>query len=175
VKKIDILLHPVRMRILQYLMGNAPYSPQELSVQLSDIPRTSVYRHVNILADAGMIEVVKEQQSRGSVEKFYRIAAAGAEVSPDEIRSMSKDDHMRSFFTFLMMLHQQFEEFLDSGSYDMLHDGVGYRQAALHLTDEELSSFAQELNGVVSKYMANPPGDGRKERLFSTIYIPKKK
>ncbi|MFC0186877.1 helix-turn-helix domain-containing protein [Fictibacillus aquaticus] len=174
-KKIDILLHPVRMRILQCLIGNESYSPQELSVRLSDIPRTSVYRHVNILAEAGMIEVAKEQQSRGSIEKFYRIAAAGAEVSPEEIQSMSKDDHLRSFFTFLLMLHQQFDEYLNSGNFDMLTDGVGYRQTALHLTDEELSSFAQELNGVVSKYITNPPGDGRKERLFSTIYVPKKK
>ncbi|MFC7371652.1 helix-turn-helix domain-containing protein [Fictibacillus iocasae] len=172
---MDILLHPVRMRIIQSLMGSVPRSPQGLSELLSDIPRTSIYRHTKILAEAGVIEVAKEQPVRGSVEKFYRIAAAGAEVSPEELQSMSKDDHLRSFFTFLTMIHQQFEDYLDQGSIDLARDGAGYRQAALHLNEKEMMAFAQELNSVVCKYIGNTPGSDRTERLFTTIVVPKKK
>ncbi|WP_433221161.1 hypothetical protein [Microtetraspora malaysiensis] len=45
---------------------------------MPDIPKTSVYRHVGLLADAGVLEVTDEQRVHGAVERHYRLCQAYA-------------------------------------------------------------------------------------------------
>lgn len=73
---IDACLNPVRQRILQVLIEKKEASAVQILEVLTDIPRASLYRHIKILADAGVIEAVREVPKRGSVEKFYALAAS---------------------------------------------------------------------------------------------------
>ena len=64
---IDACLNPVRQRILQVLIEKKEASAAQILEVLTDIPRASLYRHIKILADAGVIEAVREVPKRGSV------------------------------------------------------------------------------------------------------------
>ena len=48
----DLLLHPVRWRIVQAFLGDRTLTTAELHAELSDVPMASLYRHVGLLADA---------------------------------------------------------------------------------------------------------------------------
>ena len=44
----DLLLHPVRLRIVQALVGS-PMTPLHLKEQLGDVPQATLYRHLSQL------------------------------------------------------------------------------------------------------------------------------
>ena len=65
--------HPLRVSILEVLSmdGGRTLSPKDLSLELK-APLSTVNYHVTELRDAGLIEVIDEQQVRGAIEHFYR-------------------------------------------------------------------------------------------------------
>ena len=66
---IDILLNPVRQRIIQALMIRKEATSAQILEQLKDVSRASLYRHIKVLLDAGIIQEVKEETRRGAEEK----------------------------------------------------------------------------------------------------------
>lgn len=67
---ITALGHPLRARILAHL-GEGEASPKELSQALGE-KLGNVSYHVRILADLGLIELIRQTPRRGAVEHHYR-------------------------------------------------------------------------------------------------------
>ena len=172
VNSVDLLLHPVRLRVVQAFLGDRTLTTGELRAELPDIPQATLYRHVGILAGAGVLEVADERKVRGAAERSYRLVVEAASVSPDELAGMTADDHRRAFTTFVAALLADFDRYLDRGEPDLLRDGVGYRQVGLWLTEEEVGELAAELRGVLRDRLANQPGGGRRRRLVSLVQLP---
>ena len=167
----DLLLHPIRLRIVQALLGS-PMAPLSLKDALGDVPQATLYRHLNQLHEGGLLEVVDEQPVRGGVERTYGVVAEAAALGPDEFEGASREDHLRSFSTFLATLIDAFGAYLDEGTLDFAADGVGYRQVPLWLTDEEFEEVASGLRNAVSSALGNGRGGGRRRRLITTIVMP---
>jgi DNA-binding transcriptional ArsR family regulator len=66
------LRHPLRRRILQAMLGGHPISPRALATNLAQ-PLSNVSYHVRVLADCGVLELVRTKQVRGSMQHFYRV------------------------------------------------------------------------------------------------------
>jgi hypothetical protein len=62
--------------------------------------------------------------------------------------------------------------YLQKGDIDFYHDGVGFRQRELYLSDEEFAGMASELRALLDRYSGLEPGDGRVPRLFTTVVMP---
>ena len=77
----DLLLHPVRLRIVQAFLGDRALTTGELHAELDDVPTASLYRHVAHLVDAGVLSVVAERRVRGAVERTYVMRAAAARLA----------------------------------------------------------------------------------------------
>jgi len=71
VSTADLLLHPVRLRIVQAFLGDRALTTGELRAELPDVPPASLYRHIARLVDAGVLGVVSERRVRGAVERTY--------------------------------------------------------------------------------------------------------
>jgi hypothetical protein len=171
----DLLLHPVRLRVVQAFLGDRTLTTADLRAVLPDVPVASLYRHVGVLADAGVLSVVGERKVRGAAERSYRLDLAAASVGGDEARTMSADDHRRAFTAFVAMLLADFDRYLAAAAPsdpDLAADRVGYRQAAVWVTDEEFDAMTAELAAVLRSRMAHEPGDGRRRRLVSTVHVP---
>jgi DNA-binding transcriptional ArsR family regulator len=170
--KADLILHPIRMRILIALAGRQKTS-QELASELPDIPQATLYRHINRLAKAGLLEVVEERPARGAVEKVYTVGAHTSMLTAEEMADFSKDDHMRYFITFVASLLDDFSRYLQhSHTVDMATEVVGYNKFPLELSDEEFQSLSAKMNEALAPYLDNPPGQDRQRRLFSFIVMP---
>ena len=173
----DLLLHPVRLRIVQAFLGDRTLTTAALGGELHDVPTATLYRQVAVLADAGVLEVVGERRARGAVERSYRLVLEAASVPAAESAAMSGEDHRRAFTVFVAALLADFDRYLeraavDGAAPDLLGDGVGYRQAAVWLTDEEFGDFVAELRAVVTARMAHVPAEGRRRRVVSTVLMP---
>jgi DNA-binding transcriptional ArsR family regulator len=171
----DVILHPVRMRIIQLLI-NQELTAQQLKEVLHDIPQASLYRNIKKLVEAEVIHVVKEIPIRGTVEKVYSIHdPSKASFGQEELMKLSKDEHMSIFIKFFANLMGEYDRYLQQDKIDLVADGVTFRQAPLYLSDEEYTGFLKDLVSVVSKVIANKPEKGRRRRTIATIIIPEEK
>lgn len=167
----DLLLHPIRLRIVQALLGS-PMTPLRLRDVLGDVPQATLYRHLNQLHDGGLLEVVDERPVRGGVERTYGVVAESVSLGPSEYQDATTEDHLRYFTTFLGTLIDAFGAYLDEGVPDFVADGVGYRQIPLWLTDEEFDHIITTMSDAVRPALDNPRGPGRRRRLITTIVMP---
>lgn len=172
--KIDLLLHPVRMRLIQAAIGASGLTANDFGRRLPDVPPATLYRHLNTLVEAGVLAVVDERKVRGAVEKRYALQPAGLEVTPEDLAKATPEDHLRYFTTFVAGLLGSFSRYLKGGDIDFVRDGVGYRQVTLQLSDAELMTLAGELSAVVLRSIANQPDPNRRARVFTTIVIPER-
>jgi Helix-turn-helix domain len=167
----DLLLHPVRLRIVQAFLPDRALTTKRLRELLPDVPTATLYRQVAALAAAGVLEVAGERQVRGVSERTYRLRAEAASIGPDEASTWTVEQHRGAFTAFVAGLLADFDRYLDRGDIDLGRDLVSYRQAALHLTDAELIELLGELREALARRWSLPP-EGRSRRLVTTILMP---
>ena len=168
----ELLLHPVRMRIVQEFLGRDSLTTSELRRELDDVPVATLYRHVTALLEGGVLEVVAERRVRGALERTMVLHLARAHVDAEAARGMTVEDHRQAFATFVAGLLGAFDRYLATGDLDPARDLVGYRQIALHLTDAETAELLEELRAVVLARADQGPSEGRRRRLFTTVLVP---
>ncbi|MEU5833899.1 helix-turn-helix domain-containing protein [Streptomyces diacarni] len=168
------LIHPVRMRILQTLLGADELTTAQLRDRLPDVASATMYRHVAALAQAGVIEVVSERPVRGTVERSYRVRQEQALVDPDTRDAMGTEDHRRAFTVFSAAVMGDFERYLSHEDAEPARENVLYRQGAVWVTDEEFTSLVDEIEAAVARRTHTTPGDGRARHLLSLVFVPDK-
>jgi hypothetical protein len=168
----DLLLHPVRLRIVKAFLGDRALTTRQLAAELPDVPAGSVYRHVARLAEAGVLQVVAERRVRATTERTYTMRLYAAQMQPDEIAAMSIDEHVNAFLAYVAGLLGDFDRYAATKPEDPARDGAGYRVAAIWLTDDELADYLRELSAVSQSRLANAPGKGRRRRMLYTVMLP---
>ena len=169
---LDLLLHPVRLRILRTFLDGHPATTAQLRERLPDIPPATMYRHVAALAAAGVLEVLDEKRVRGAVERTYRVSWQHTELAPEVRATMTTEDHRRAFTAFVGGLLADFDRYLDGESPDPAADGVTYQQAALWLTDAEMAELVAEIHAAVTARIGRDAGHGRTRRMISLVGVP---
>jgi hypothetical protein len=172
VASADLLLHPVRLRIVQAFLGERALTTGQLRDELPDVPAGSLYRHVARLVDGGVLAVVAERRVRGAVERTYVLRASRARIGVDEIAAMSREEHRQAFLAFLAGLIGDFDRYLAREAIDPLRDGATYNLAGMWLDDAEMAELGRELAIVLQPRLANEPGDGRTRRILATVLLP---
>jgi len=172
VTSADLLLHPVRLRVVQAFLGDRAMTTSDLKGELADVPPASLYRHVARLVDAGVLAVVAERRVRGAVERTYMLRVSAASIGPDELAGMSADDHRQAFMAFVAGLLGDADRYLARGDIDPVRDGAGYRLAGMWLDDDEYAELLRDLVRVLQPRVAKPPGPGRKRRILATVLLP---
>src|ERR1700761_5513803 len=115
----DLLLHPVRLRIVKAFLGNRTLTARQLAAELPDVPPATLYRHVDRLADAGVLRVVSERRVRGTVERTYGLDLLAAQVQPGPLAAMTADDHARAFVAYVAGMLGDFDRYLAGGPRDL--------------------------------------------------------
>jgi DNA-binding transcriptional ArsR family regulator len=169
---LELLLHPVRMRIVHAMSGGHTRTTSELSARLPDVSKATVYRHVSLLAEAGLLEVAGERRVHGAVERRYRLNRTRAVIDQDAAASMSLDDHRHGFAAAMAALVAEFNAYLDREHADPTADSVSYRQFPLWLTQHELADLISELRSAIMSKINNQPTPDRSPHLLSTILFP---
>jgi hypothetical protein len=168
----DLLLHPVRLRILKAFLGERALTTAQLAAELDDVPAGSLYRHVALLTKAGVLQVVAEHRVRGAVERTYTLRVFAGLVGPDEAAAMTAEEHSQAFMAFVAGLLGDFDRYLAAGPPDLVRDGVSYRGAAMWLTDAEFADFLRDVAGLLQPRLANAPGPGRRRRMLYSVLLP---
>jgi hypothetical protein len=172
VASADLLLHPVRLRIVEAFLGDRALTTAQLRAELPDVPPASLYRQVARLVAAGVLAVVAQRRVRGALERTYVLRTSAASVSLDELATFGAEEHRRMFMTFVAGLLADFDRYLARGDVDLLRDGVSYRLAGLWLDDAEFAQLLRELATVLQPRLASPPAPGRRRRILASVLLP---
>jgi DNA-binding transcriptional ArsR family regulator len=168
---LELIGHPVRLRIVHALRGRTLTTAQ-LHERLPDVSKATLYRHVELLADGGILDVAEERRVRGAVERHYRLDAERARIDPETAATLTPADHRRGFGVALAALLAEFNAYLDQDGADPATDPVGYRQHAIWLDRAELEALVGELRAAILPRLANSPTAGRSRYLLSPILFP---
>jgi len=172
--KADLVIHPARLRILQELSRGA-LTTQEIANNLPSVPKSSIYRHLKLLLEGEMVEVVETRLVNGIQEKVYGMLAPPI-LSEEDLAHTSPEDHLRYFTTFVATILRGFADYigssLDTAAIPLAEDRVGYQETLFYATQEEMDSFATNLNKAFEPLLANKPGKERIKRKLVTITHP---
>ncbi len=168
----ELVLHPVRLRIIRALSGGREFTTGELCARTPDVSKVTVYRHVAVLLEAGYLQVADEQRVRGAVERRYRLAQNRPSIDEDAAATMSLDDHRRGFAIAMIGLISEFNAYLDRGGADPSADSVSYRQGTIWASPEDLNKLRGQMLAVMQPLLANAPGPDRLPYHLSPILFP---
>ncbi|GAB2856572.1 helix-turn-helix domain-containing protein [Actinocorallia aurea] len=166
---LDLLLHPVRLRLVHAMSGGRLRTTNELCADLTDVPRTTVYRHVAVLAEAGVLEVAEERQVNGIVERRYRLTGHRPVI---DRAAMTPDHHRRAFALAVSVLLSEVGAYLDRPDVDPVEDSLGYTQFTLWLTDRERADLIDRLVAAITDVRGNQAAPDRRPYLLSPVLIP---
>jgi DNA-binding transcriptional ArsR family regulator len=169
---VDLLLHPVRLRIVHALSGGRVLTTAELSARLPDVSKVTVYRHVALLTEGGFLEVAGEQRVRGAVERRYRLRQNRPVIDADAAAAMSAEDHRRGFAAAMAVLIAEFNAYLDRDGADPTADSVSYRQGTVWFSPDELAEMINDVRALLQARVSTQPAPGRTPYLLSTILFP---
>ncbi len=168
--KIDLLLHPIRIRIIMALAGK-PLTPGQIAAEIADVPQTSLYRHINALVEGGILNIVDERPIRGTVEKVYALVEGAARLSHEDIASVSDEDHLRYFMVYLSSLLQDFSSYLERTQSTSDKEMI-YNKVRLYLTDEEYHTLSEQFRALATPYAIDDGDPQRKRYIFGFVSIP---
>ena len=170
--KADLILHPIRMRILAALAGRQQ-TAQQLARVLHDVPQATLYRHINLLAQHDILTIVEARQVRGTVEKVYSLDTDAARLGKEDARDVSNDDHLRYFTAFVISLLGDFSRYIEQQeNFDFVADCITYNKGVLHLSDAELQQVQEEVRAVLLPRLNNTPSPERRARIFALMLLP---
>jgi DNA-binding transcriptional ArsR family regulator len=170
----DLLLHPIRLRIVSAMTGDR-VTAKDIAKALPDIPQTTLYRHINVLVDGGLLQVIDEIPQRGTVERVFGFRVPPS-LSPEDLRGLSKEEYQQTFTLILTTLLQEAINSLNSlpenEEIDLLGEGYQFSQMSLNLTDEEYEKLNNRILALMLEAGKKRASEKRKRRIFSYLFIP---
>ncbi len=162
----EILMHPIRMEILEYLNREGTATAGKLAEAMPDVPKTTLYRHINVLADEGYLKVVNEVKIRGTVEREYALNTDYLSEEPSAERSRRETSDL------LLRMMTDFEDYYDGDDVDPDRDMLFFTENTINLSDDEFSSFLQDLFDLIAKYDLLDESPSQKPRSITMISSP---
>ena len=168
----DLILHPVRLRIIQAMLGGRQVTTAQLAEELDDVSTATLYRQVAVLVEAGLLDVVGERRVREAVERTFALNSSPTQVAPEDLATMTPEQHKRGFVAFIGGLIANFDRYADRGDVDLVRDQVSYRHYPIWATDAEVEELLAGFGEVYRKYAELPPTPERTRRILSTVLVP---
>ena len=165
----EILSNPTRMRIIQYMGVHKEGTAKELAAYMPDVPRRTLYRHINSLVECGIIKVKETRQVRGGTERL---------LVDNQIEFNSKMKPSDLTYQYFMNLYNQFARYWEQHADELPEkdsdDVIGFVTSTFVLDAEETRNMISEIGEVVKKYdneHHKKYGDKKVGKIRSISYI----
>lgn len=168
------LAHPLRLRLLRYLLAAGPRTAAQCAEALDDTGANCSY-HLHQLARHGLIERAPGQGANRR-DRPWRAAATGLEFLPepgdeqgrqitDALTSLELDEVFRSLQHYRQQQHKLPDQWQESATF---------HNYTLSLTPAELRHLTLTLDAVIRPYLRpvrdGAPGDARPVSLSLQAY-----
>lgn len=157
---LKLLSDPLKLSLLQ-AFAEGPRTTRQVADDLGE-NITKLYRHVDALHEAGLLEVVSEQQKRGTVERTFRAVARRFEVDHALFADASDDTAVA---TIRDALRATETEVLDSlrNYEDEDHRKAMFVRVRCKATPERIAELQESLNAWIEAAQEDDDGEGTEE------------
>jgi DNA-binding transcriptional ArsR family regulator len=169
--KEDLLLHPVRLRIIMATAGRQ-VTAQQLANELPDIPQATLYRNINTLAAAGILSVVKERRVRNTLEKIYALPDQNLLFTVEDLNNAQSEDYIRLFTQYLGLLLGYYVRYIQQGDIDFARDNVIFHSFPVYLSQAEMQEVAIVINAALRPHLKNQPSPERQRSILGFLSLP---
>jgi DNA-binding transcriptional ArsR family regulator len=138
--QVKAIGHPLRNTILGLLHERAA-SVSELAVAV-ERPKSTVAHHVKVLAEAGLVQVVRTRRVRAIEERFYGRTARMFYVSVE--RSAEGDDLPRDFNDFEVAARESEAAYLDGKLWGFVRHA--------RISEAQASEFWERMAELVAEF-----------------------
>lgn len=146
----EVLSNPVRMRIMQYMAINNEATTKEIAEYLTDIPRRTLYRHINYLIEGKAVLVKEERKVRGGTERL---------LVDNQKRFVSNLGLSDATYQYLMDIYNKFclyeKKHGEKTGEDFDKDLLAFGTSTFYLDDDEMKSMMKEIYEIGIKYERN--------------------
>ena len=169
--KEDLLLHPVRLRIILATAGRR-VTAQQLANELPDVPQATLYRHINTLAAAGILVVVQECRVRNAIEKTYALPDQDLLLTADDLENAGPEDYIRLFTQYLGLQLGYYVRYIQKGDVDFARDNVVFHMFPVYLSEAETQRLGEAVNAALLPYAKNEPSPERQRYILGLLSLP---
>lgn len=156
--KVELILHPVRLRIIQALSGRTLTIPQLIKA-LPDLPPNFVELHMETLKENGMVKQIED----GS----YGIVKGQDTLSDDELSAITPEQYIHYFNVFVTGLQQNFANYVNATGG--MKDCEMYFDEYFYMSDEEYGEFMTQVLELFQKTQYTRHSAGKKRRKFAVV------
>jgi DNA-binding transcriptional ArsR family regulator len=147
---LKAISHPLRHRLLG-LLDDRTASPNELARELG-LPLGRVSYHIRLLADLGVIELVRTEPRRGALEHFYRAVTRGW-FSEEDWARLPRAARRGIVGQSLQRIFSDVTAAVDAGGFDgpasqVKSTSLELDERGLEELSEVLASTAQRVNAI---------------------------
>jgi DNA-binding transcriptional ArsR family regulator len=169
---IRLLAHPIAFRILLTLGARGQLTTEQISAALSDVPISTLYRHLRQLRDVGLVSVIEERQARGTVERTYAVVASKGVMRSAVVQGVPIARVRATIRNFIANLTANVLAYVESRAFSKDRSQLRAFLAAADLTDEEYSNVIGEIINAISTANKRSAGAATKRRSFYVIALP---
>lgn len=166
----ELIFHPVRIQIVSVIMDR-PSTPKEMADQLDDIPLSSLYRHLNILLENSMVEVVSSVQVGSVQEKTYALTD-NLRFSDEDVVGWTPDEYLEHFNSYVVGIMGLMRRYVrQTDSMDEINAQTDWRVYRVDMTDDEWLAFSDSVHEQLASFESAEPNS--QARLFHLITHPR--
>lgn len=165
------LLHPIRVRIVTALQDRQ-LTPRQLSAFLDDVPLTTLYRHINLLLEAGMLEVVAERRVHGTVERVFTVVEAATYLNEEDRASLTAEDITGLVGALSGVVQEVFHRYVRHTPLPPPAGEVSFLVRSLYLDEEQYQALRQYLLELMHSPGNQAPEAGEQRRMIAFFSAP---
>jgi hypothetical protein len=176
--KVELLLHPERFRLIaSFAGGKRTYTAQQLITRFPDIAPATLYRHLNRLVQAGVLQVAEERAvgNRNMREKVYALAEGAASIEEIDLEYASTQELSHAISLFLSLILEGSTRYLEHQErLGLAEKEILLRRWHLSLSDEEYVQAIQAIHEALLPWLELPPDPKRSARIFALEAFPER-
>lgn len=163
---IKILTDPISNRIIQQIRKNQKMTVSGILAATPDIPRATVYRRIERMTAAGVIEIVETHKVRGQTEHTYAVKKIYITAKD------SGDNSMEILTAAFVQMFNLCSAYFKSGNADAERDKLFVLNYAIPLSDHDFSEMVREIFSVVDRYQSKKIPENAKTRNLYLMSLP---
>ena len=164
---VKAMYDPLRFKIVRLL--DEGRTAKEIAEEVGR-PLTSLYYHLNVLVDHGLVEVAEERVKGRTVERTFRRTPGDFAAAGDAADAVAKFPHGGGQLAFAIRhLHRSLQSIGSEAA-----DSAGPSRAldvSFLATDEEAEEVVELVRGALDRAKAKRPAKTKERRPFRAIVV----
>lgn len=153
------------------LLGSKAQTPIELHGQLKDVPLGTLYRHLNVLLECDIVQVVRERRVHGTVERQFALRSGANYFTDEQKGELVPYDVARIAGVLTSLVSQEFERFAAVAQPPYKEGEFSMVATSLYLSKDEVAEFRQFIKKFVEKE-GREAHDGLERRMVAFFSVP---